>query len=121
MSKSKGNLVLVSNLLKQGRDAMAIRLALLNHHYRNDHMWMENDLIQAEELLERLRIALSRTEVAPTDETILTIANSLANDLDTPTAISSLRKWLAATDAGQVGGHPGELSRAIDTLLGVAF
>lgn len=121
MSKSKGNLVLVSNLLKQGRDAMAIRLALLNHHYRNDHMWVDNDLVQAEKLLDSLRIALSRTEVAPTDQTILEIANALANDLDTPTAINSLRIWLAATDAGQVGGHPGELSRAIDTLLGIAF
>jgi L-cysteine:1D-myo-inositol 2-amino-2-deoxy-alpha-D-glucopyranoside ligase len=121
MSKSKGNLVLVSNLLKQGRDPMAIRLALLSHHYRNDHMWRDNDLVQAEELLDSLRIALSRTEVAPTDETIGDIANALANDLDTPTAISSLRKWLAITDAGQLGGHPGELSRAIDTLLGIAF
>ena len=121
MSKSKGNLVLVSNLLKQGRDAMAIRLALLSHHYRSDHMWVESDLVNAEELLVSLRIALSRSEVAPTDAIILDIANALANDLDTPTAISSLRKWLAETDAGKVGGHPGELSRAIDTLLGIAF
>ena len=34
MSKSKGNLVLVSELRARGVDPMAIRLALLAHHYR---------------------------------------------------------------------------------------
>jgi L-cysteine:1D-myo-inositol 2-amino-2-deoxy-alpha-D-glucopyranoside ligase len=60
-------------------------------------------------------------EVAPTDETINEIIAALANDLDTPRAINSMQDWLAATDAGKVGGSPGELSRAIDTLLGIAF
>jgi L-cysteine:1D-myo-inositol 2-amino-2-deoxy-alpha-D-glucopyranoside ligase len=121
MSKSKGNLVLVSNLLKEGRDAMAIRLALLSHHYRSDHMWTDHDLVAAEDLLNEMRIALSRMEVAPTDSTIKEIMAALANDLDTPRAINALRSWLAATNAGKVGGSPGELSRAIDTLLGIAF
>jgi L-cysteine:1D-myo-inositol 2-amino-2-deoxy-alpha-D-glucopyranoside ligase len=121
MSKSKGNLVLISNLLKQGHDAMAIRLALLSQHYRTDHMWNENDLIKAGTLLDQLRVALSRMEVAPTESTINEVITALANDLDTPSAIKSLRNWLAETDAGKVGGSPGELSRAIDTLLGIAF
>lgn len=121
MSKSKGNLVLVSNLLKEGHDAMAIRLALLSHHYRSDHMWTDTDLVTAEEFIEQLRIALSRMEVAPTDATINEIISALSNDLDTPRAINALRNWMAATDAGKIGGSPGELSRAIDTLLGIAF
>jgi L-cysteine:1D-myo-inositol 2-amino-2-deoxy-alpha-D-glucopyranoside ligase len=121
MSKSKGNLVLVSNLLKEGRDAMAIRLALLSHHYRSDHMWTDTDLVNAEEFMEQLRIALSRMEVAPTDATINEIISALADDLDTPRAIKALRNWLADTNAGKIGGSPGELSRAIDTLLGIAF
>ena len=121
MSKSKGNLVLVSNLLKQGRDAIAIRLALLSHHYRSDHMWVESDLVRAEKLLGDLRTALSRTEVAPTDSVIIAIAEALANDLDTPKAISALQLWLSETDAGKTGGSPGELSRALDTLLGIAL
>jgi L-cysteine:1D-myo-inositol 2-amino-2-deoxy-alpha-D-glucopyranoside ligase len=121
MSKSKGNLVLVSNLLKEGRDAMAIRLALISHHYRSDHMWANNDLVEAEELLDEMRVALSRMEVAPTDSTINEIIAALADDLDTPRALKALREWLQATNAGQVGGTPGELSRAIDTLLGIAF
>lgn len=121
MSKSKGNLVLVSNLLNEGRDAMAIRFALLSHHYRSDHMWTDTDLVNAEESMEQLRIALSRMEVAPTDATINEIIAALSNDLDTPRAIKALRNWLADTNAGKIGGSPGELSRAIDTLLGIAF
>jgi len=121
MSKSKGNLILVSNLLKEGRDAMAIRLALLSHHYRSDHMWTDGDLVRAEDLLDQMRIALSRMEVAPTDSTIKEIISALADDLDTPKAIEALREWLTETNAGQVGGSAGELSRAIDTLLGIAF
>ena len=121
MSKSKGNLVLVSNLLKMGRDPMAIRLALLSHHYRSDHMWTESDLVRAEEFLDEMRIALSRMEVAPTDSAINQIISALADDLDTPAAINALRNWMDATNAGQDGGSPGELSRAIDTLLGIAF
>ena len=39
MSKSKGNLVLVSKLRGAGVDPMAIRLALLAHHYRTDWDW----------------------------------------------------------------------------------
>jgi L-cysteine:1D-myo-inositol 2-amino-2-deoxy-alpha-D-glucopyranoside ligase len=121
MSKSKGNLVLISNLLNQGHDAMAIRLALLTQHYRSDHMWNDGDLINAGNLLDQFRVALSRMEVAPTDATINEVIAALANDLDTPRAIKSLRNWLAETNAGKVGGSPGELSRAIDTLLGIAF
>lgn len=121
MSKSKGNLVLVSNLLRQGHDAMAIRFALLRHHYRKDHMWTKQDLIDAELLMNRIRVSLSRPEVAPTDSVIAEIADSLAEDLDTESGISALVKWCQATESGASGGHAGELSRAIDALLGIAF
>lgn len=121
MSKSRGNLVLVSNLLKQGHDAMAIRLALLSHHYRSDHMWQDSDLVTAENFLNQIRIALSRNEVAPTDATISSIIHHLANDLDTPGALMALKEWVAATTDGSAGGSPGELARALDSLLGIAI
>ena len=44
MSKSKGNLVLVSKLRAEGRDPMAIRLALLAHHYRSDWEWFGGEI-----------------------------------------------------------------------------
>jgi L-cysteine:1D-myo-inositol 2-amino-2-deoxy-alpha-D-glucopyranoside ligase len=119
MSKSKGNLVFVSQLLKDGVDPMAIRIALMSHHYRMDHMWQEDDLSAAQELLDDLRIALSRMEVAPTDQVITAIISALSQDIDTPTALKALKIWIAATNKGEAGGHPGELSRAIDALLGI--
>ncbi|MET1063100.1 MAG: cysteine--1-D-myo-inosityl 2-amino-2-deoxy-alpha-D-glucopyranoside ligase, partial [Aeromicrobium sp.] len=48
MSKSKGNLVLVSRLRADGHDPMAIRLALLAHHYRSDWEWTHDDITTAE-------------------------------------------------------------------------
>src|ERR671923_76888 len=42
MSKSKGNLVFVSALRRDGVDPAAIRLALLAHHYRADWDWTDH-------------------------------------------------------------------------------
>jgi len=121
MSKSKGNLVFVSQLLREGVDAMVIRTALLRHHYRSDHMWQNSELVEAEEFLEELRLCLSRPEVAPTKATIEAIISSLSQDLNTPGALSALQSWIDATNQGQTGGNAGELSRAIDALLGIAI
>jgi L-cysteine:1D-myo-inositol 2-amino-2-deoxy-alpha-D-glucopyranoside ligase len=121
MSKSKGNLVFVSQLLREGVDAMVIRTALLRHHYREDHMWNNLELDSSRDLLEELRVALSRPEVAPTDHTIQKIIDSLSQDLNTPRAITAIQDWIVATNDGEVGGSPGELSRAIDALLGIAL
>ncbi|MGH3304954.1 MAG: cysteine--1-D-myo-inosityl 2-amino-2-deoxy-alpha-D-glucopyranoside ligase, partial [Streptosporangiaceae bacterium] len=44
MSKSKGNLVLVSRLLAAGHDPMAIRLAIIAHQYRTDCDWTPESL-----------------------------------------------------------------------------
>ena len=121
MSKSKGNLVFVSQLLREGVDAMVIRTALLRHHYRSDHMWHNSELDDAAKFLDELRLCLSRPEVAPTDRTIETVISSLSEDLNTPGALSALQIWIAATNEGQTGGDPGELSRAIDALLGIAI
>ena len=121
MSKSKGNLIFVSQLIKEGIDPMAIRIALMSHHYRQDHMWQEGDLTEAQVLLADLQIALSRMEVAATDEVIVEIISALSQDIDTPRALAALRKWIVETSAGGTGGKAGELSRAIDALLGIAI
>ena len=121
MSKSKGNLIFVSHLLQDGVAPMAIRTALMSHRYRNDHMWQESDLTQAENLLSDLQICLARMEVAPTDSVIREIIAAVADDLDTPRALQALRKWISQTSDGFVGGNAGELSRAIDSILGIAL
>jgi L-cysteine:1D-myo-inositol 2-amino-2-deoxy-alpha-D-glucopyranoside ligase len=121
MSKSKGNLVFVSQLLREGVDAMVIRSALLHHHYRSDHMWHHSELDAAGLFLDQLRLCLSRPEVAPTDRAIEALISSLSEDLNTPAALSALQNWILATNNGEIGGNPGELSRAIDALLGIAI
>jgi L-cysteine:1D-myo-inositol 2-amino-2-deoxy-alpha-D-glucopyranoside ligase len=57
MSKSLGNLVFVSRLRAAGTDPMAIRLALLAHHYRSDWEWTDEVLAQAQARLDRWRAA----------------------------------------------------------------
>ena len=121
MSKSKGNLVFVSQLLKDGVDPMAIRIALMSHHYREDHMWVSAELTEAKIFLDTLQVALSRMEVAPTDEVIEEIVSALSQDIDTPRALKALKSWIVDTNQGAVGGKPGELSRAMDALLGIAI
>ena len=121
MSKSKGNLVFVSQLLIEGVDPMAIRIALMSHHYRQDHMWQSSELTEATIFLEELRIALSRMEVAPTDKVIEEVIAALSHDIDTPRALKAINVWINQTNEGLVGGNPGELSRAIDALLGIAI
>jgi len=61
MSKSLGNLVFVSRLRAAGVDPMAIRLALVAHHYRSDWEWTDAVLAEAQARLGRWRAAVART------------------------------------------------------------
>jgi len=121
MSKSKGNLVFVSSLLKNGVDPVVIRFALLRDHYATDRMWSQELLVAAQKDVERIRLALSRNEVAPTHEVVSQIIAALSDNLDTPMAITALFDWVSATESGLVGGSAGELARALDSALGLAF
>jgi L-cysteine:1D-myo-inositol 2-amino-2-deoxy-alpha-D-glucopyranoside ligase len=59
MSKSLGNLVFVSRLRESGVDPMAIRLALLAHHYRSDWEWTDAVLAEAVDRLAKWRSAVA--------------------------------------------------------------
>jgi L-cysteine:1D-myo-inositol 2-amino-2-deoxy-alpha-D-glucopyranoside ligase len=121
MSKSLGNLVFVSELISDGVDPMAIRLALLGHHYRSDHMWQPSEIGTANDFVDRIRLNLSRVEVSPTASVIDELVAALANDLDTQKVLTVLKNWCEATEAGGSGGSAGELARVLDELLGLAF
>lgn len=121
MSKSLGNLVFVSTLISQGVNPMAIRWALMSTHFASDRMWSDELLDDASRWIERLERALSREEVAVTDTAIKEIIESLADNLDTPRALQALCRWIESTENDAIGGSPGELSRAIDSLLGLAL
>ena len=121
MSKSLGNLVFVSKLISQGVNPMAIRWALMGHHYSSDLMWTNEILERATYDVDQLQLMLAREDVAPTDKVIDSIISALSHNLDTPEVLKSLRAWISDTKDGATGGSAGELSRAIDTLLGIAL
>ena len=121
MSKSLGNLIFVSKLIKQGVEPMAIRLALFGHHYRSDHMWGSTEISDASEFLERIRLNLAKVEVAPTDNAISDLIEAIANDLDTVSALEIIKRWCAETESGKTGGSAGQFSRVLDDLLGLAI
>ena len=121
MSKSLGNLVFVSKLIASGVNPAAIRWALMGHHYADDLMWSQPLMVSAEKEIEELQLSLARMEVAPTDVVIQEIIDALSSNLDTPRALEAIRKWMQRTESGETGGVAGELSRALDTLLGIAL
>lgn len=121
MSKSKGNLVLVSKLVSQGVDPMVVRYALMGHHYRDDQMWSEELLVRATASFEKLKLACSEKEVPETANLIHAIISALANDLDTPTVIELLDNWAGESLLGSSGGDVNDLKIALDALLGIKF
>ena len=121
MSKSKGNLVFVSRLLENQVDPMVIRWALLTGHYQSDRQWSDELLRKAESEVELVRTALSRTEVAETDQLIKDLISDLANNLDTPTALNRLVLWAITSQKDASFNKSGEVSRVIDSLLGLAL
>jgi L-cysteine:1D-myo-inositol 2-amino-2-deoxy-alpha-D-glucopyranoside ligase len=114
MSKSLGNLVLVSRLVDDGVDPRAIRLALLDRHYRADWEWTRGQLTEAQCRLGTWETWAAEISEAP-DATLLdSLRSALADDLDTPAA-------LAAVDARVTSGERATATDldAIDALLGV--
>ncbi|MET0468668.1 MAG: cysteine--1-D-myo-inosityl 2-amino-2-deoxy-alpha-D-glucopyranoside ligase [Aeromicrobium sp.] len=120
MSKSKGNLVLVSKLRAAGHDPMAIRLSLLAHHYRSDWEWFGEEIDVAEARLADWRAAVART-VAPSGEAVLEqVRAALADDLDAPAALAAIDAW-AADDTAQDPQAGRTVRAALDALLGIAL
>jgi L-cysteine:1D-myo-inositol 2-amino-2-deoxy-alpha-D-glucopyranoside ligase len=104
MSKSLGNLVFVNRLLASGTDPMAIRMALLAHHYRSDWEWTDAVLADADARLARWRAALSHAQAAvsagPDDapsnaaaETLAGVRARMRDDLDAPGALGIVDRW----------------------------
>ncbi|HEX3004680.1 MAG TPA: cysteine--1-D-myo-inosityl 2-amino-2-deoxy-alpha-D-glucopyranoside ligase [Angustibacter sp.] len=121
ISKSRGNLVLVSQLRRDGHDPMAIRLTLLAHHYRSDWEFTSDELAAAEARLERWRAAFSCDGGPDATATVQRLRECLADDLRTPEALAAVDRWAdeQLTRGGQVQSAPGVLARAVDALLGV--
>ena len=90
MSKSLGNLVFVSELRKEW-EPMAIRLLLVENHYRSAWEWADDRPVRAAERLERWRAA------GAGDGALEEVRAALDDDLDTPAAVAAID---AAAEAG---------------------
>lgn len=121
MSKSRGNLVLVSGLRAEGVEPAAVRLGLLSGHYRADRYWSTQVLDEAQERLARWRTATTLPAGPDATDVVARVRRYLADDLDTPKAIAALDGW--CTDMLECGGHdesaPTSVRTAVDALLGV--
>jgi L-cysteine:1D-myo-inositol 2-amino-2-deoxy-alpha-D-glucopyranoside ligase len=145
MSKSLGNLVFVSVLRESGSDPMAIRLAVLAHHYRQDWDWTDKVLAGAEQRLEHWRTAVrlglagpsalatepGYADEAPDQESkavLGAIRARMADDLDAPGALAVVDAWAEQMLARSPDAEPAGLASsarlvrdAVDALLGVAL
>jgi L-cysteine:1D-myo-inositol 2-amino-2-deoxy-alpha-D-glucopyranoside ligase len=123
MSKSKGNLVLVSTLRHGGHDPMVVRLALLAHHYRGDWSWTDEDLVAATRRWARWRDAVRRPAGPPAGRLLTEVREAVADDLDAPRALDAVDRWCdAALDGrGEDRAAPALVAATTDALLGVAL
>jgi L-cysteine:1D-myo-inositol 2-amino-2-deoxy-alpha-D-glucopyranoside ligase len=113
----------------QGVDPMAIRLALLAHHYAGDWSWTAQDLTAGQDRLERWRSAVSGNGGPDAAAALAAIRAALADDLDAPAALAVMDRWADVALAGVPGGWdvsdpvvdgaPGVIARAVNALLGV--
>jgi L-cysteine:1D-myo-inositol 2-amino-2-deoxy-alpha-D-glucopyranoside ligase len=121
MSKSRGNLVFVSALRREGVDPAAIRLTLLAHHYRSDWEYVTAHLEHGLDRLVRWQEAVALPSGPPATELLEGVRARLSDDLDAPGALLLIDAW--ADDAIAGGGDdptaPGLVRDLADALLGV--
>ena len=89
MSKSLGNLVFISELVKEW-DPMALRLAILDHSYREAWSWHDGLLQEASARLERWRVA------GEGDGSLDEVRAALDDDLDLPRAMRAIDDAVAS-------------------------
>jgi len=90
MSKSIGNVILPHDLIDQGIAGEAIRLALLSTHYRQPFDWTQDGVTQATKTLDKWYDAVA--DIPPADTPDPDFMAALADDLNTPLAISILHR-----------------------------
>ena len=104
---------------------MALRLALLAHHYRSDWDWTDGAIATSVERLGRWRAAVSRPDGPDAAPVLAALRDRLSDDLDCPGALAAVDEWasaqLAEESRGTDASAPGVVSRGVEALLGVAL
>jgi L-cysteine:1D-myo-inositol 2-amino-2-deoxy-alpha-D-glucopyranoside ligase len=118
MSKSLGNLVFVSDLLKHA-DARAVRLALMHHHYRSGFEWYDSDIEEGSALLHRLLAAAARPDGPDPRPFAQRVRDALDDDLDAPAALDALDDLASAVLSGGSDASAPDVLRELGALVGV--
>jgi L-cysteine:1D-myo-inositol 2-amino-2-deoxy-alpha-D-glucopyranoside ligase len=126
MSKSLGNLVFVSALRAEGTDPMAVRLALLAHHYRSSWDWTDAGLADAAARLDRWRRAVAAPEAPAAGPVLALVRERIAANLNAPGALAAVDEWAdevlgGAPQPSWVLDAPAVVRNAVDAILGVAL
>ncbi|MFN2235648.1 MAG: cysteine--tRNA ligase [Anaerolineales bacterium] len=126
MSKSLGNLVMISDLL-QDNSADTIRLYLAMHHYRDPWSYNWFELFKAERLDRDIKLALAAEEFPgePTDPTPFRkkFQKAMEDDLDTPGSLQVVQdlasKIISDSQAQRNVGLAQDLLREFGDVLGL--
>lgn len=126
MSKSLGNMVFINNLTKE-YSADAIRLSLLNHHYRGRWEFFDEEMPRHAANAAALSMAAATTtgngDVLDASAFAERFLAAMDNDLDTPTAIQVLGELAdAIQDAHGSDIRPAQSTlRELGGLLGLVL
>ncbi len=118
MSKSLGNLVFISDLLET-HDPRAIRLALMQHHYRSGFEWHDTDIDEGVALLHRLEAAAAKPDGPDPRPFAARVRAALDADLDAPRAIEALGELADAILSGGSDATAPSVLRELAALLGI--
>ena len=107
MSKSRGNLVFVDKLRTQ-HDPMAIRLGLIEHHYRTEWEWDDGLMARNEARLAQWKSAAHVGSSQGDAGLLADVRLALDNDLDTPSAVAlvdaAVKNGVAVGDSARLLG-----------------
>jgi len=122
MSKSKGNFFTARDLFAKGFSPAAVRLALINTHYRTNANFTQQDLKDAQRRIERWSsfIQAGETSGKPgdrNDRIARLFADEMNGDLNIAGALGVINGWVR--DTAQPTRADAELLRVFDGVLGV--
>ena len=121
MSKSLGNFFTVHDLLEK-IPGEAIRLALLQTHYRQPLDWTEQGLVQAKQTLDKFYTALRGIDLSEIkSQPRNSVLEALSDDLNTPQALALLHEMVGQLNKseGQERLNLASQLKASAALLGI--
>lgn len=122
MSKSAGNVVLLSDVVERGFDPLSVRFCLMENRYRSQMDLSWDSIAAADKVLDRWRSITAQAEGAKDLTAAMTsirdeIVGYLAADLDSPRALQRLRSL--EKESAIPLAEKAQLFASIDPLLGL--